>query len=374
LNSVDVLVVGAGVIGLAIAREFAMAGKEVVILEAERHYGTGTSSRNSGVIHAGIYYPTDSKKAQWCVRGRHLLYEYARARHIDHKPIGKVIVARQAEATRLEALYATGRSNGIDDLELISGQEAQRLEPALGCDLAMYSPSTGIIDAHALMHALLADAQAHGAVIAVESRFQSAQHVGGRWHCEVLGETITSEILINSAGLDAIAVARRIVGIRPELIPEMFFAKGNYARLMGRCPFTRLIYPVPVPGGLGTHLTIDLGGQASFGPDVEWVPSPTPEQAGKGLVGHFSYQVDESRLTRFEADVRTWWPGLPDCALAPGYAGVRPKLVGPNQPAADYLVQGPREHGLEGLVNLMGMESPGLTSCLAIAQAVREIV
>jgi len=374
LDSVDVLVVGAGVVGLAIAREFAMAGKEVVVLEAERHYGTGTSSRNSGVVHAGIYYPTASKKAQWCVRGRHLLYEYARARHIDHKPVGKLIVAQQAQAARLEALHAAGLGNGVDDLMLIDGHKARRFEPSLGCDLAVYSPSTGIIDAHALMHALLGDAQAHGAVIAVESRFQSAEQVAGRWHSEVLGETIRSDVLINSAGLDAISIARRINGIRPDLIPEMFFAKGNYARLMGRCPFTRLIYPVPVPGGLGTHLTLDLGGQASFGPDVEWVPSPTPEQADKGLLGHFSYQVDEGRLARFEADVRTWWPGLPDHALAPGYAGVRPKLVGPDQPAADYLVQGPKDHGLEGLVNLMGIESPGLTSCLAIAQAVREIV
>jgi L-2-hydroxyglutarate oxidase LhgO len=374
MDQVDVLVVGAGVVGLAIAREFAMAGREVVIVESESHYGTGTSARNSGVIHAGIYYPTGSKKAEWCVRGRHLLYEYLRERHVGHRQTGKLIVAASPQAARLEALHATGLANGVQDLELISGKRAQELEPALRCDLALHSPSTGIVDAHELMHALLGDAEAHGAMMAVNSRFESAELIAGQWHSQILGETIVSDVLINAAGLDAIPVSRKISGVPQEHIPSMFFAKGNYARLNGRCPFGRLIYPVPVPGGLGTHLTLDLGGQANFGPDVEWLDAPSQEQIDRGLLGSFSYDVDAARLDRFRDDVRSWWPDLPDSALSVGYSGIRPKVVGPNAPAADYWVRGPRDHGLSGLVLLMGMESPALTSCLAIGQAVRDLV
>jgi len=351
-----------------------MAGREVVIVESENHYGTGTSARNSGVIHAGIYYPTGSKKAEWCVRGRHLLYEYLRDRHIGHRQTGKLIVAAAAQSGRLEALHQTGLANGVHDLELISARAAQALEPALSCDLALHSPSTGIVDAHDLMHALLGDAEAHGAMIAVNSRFESAEQVNGLWHSQVLGETIVSEVLINAAGLDAIAVAHRISGLDANQIPPMHFAKGNYARLNGRCPFSRLIYPVPVPGGLGTHLTLDLGGQANFGPDVEWLDQPTAAQIQQGLLNSFSYDVDATRLQRFEEDVRLWWPTLPDHSLSVGYSGIRPKVVGPTEPAADYWVKGPRDHGLSGLVSLMGMESPALTSCLAIGQAVRGLV
>jgi L-2-hydroxyglutarate oxidase LhgO len=371
MNKVDVVVIGAGVVGLAIAREFAMAGKEVVILERQPQHGTGTSARNSGVIHAGIYYPTGSKKAEWCVRGRHLLYEYLVSHHVGHQRTEKLIVAGRAEAEKLEALYATGRANGVDDLQLISGVQAKGLEPAIGCDLAIHSPSTGIVDAHELMDALLGDAQAHGAMLAQASAFESAEQVAGLWHTQVLGETLVCEILVNAAGLDAIPVASRIHGLPAQCIPKMYFAKGNYARFNGKCPFSRLIYPVPVPGGLGTHLTIDLGGQANFGPDVEWLEAPTPEQVDVGLHNGYSYQVDEGRLARFEQDVRTWWPSLPNGSLSIGYAGIRPKITGPNEPSADFLVQGPKDHGLSGLVNLFGIESPGLTSCLAIAQAVR---
>jgi L-2-hydroxyglutarate oxidase LhgO len=371
MDKVDVLVVGAGVVGLAIAREFAMAGREVVIVESQSHYGSGTSARNSGVIHAGIYYPTGSKKALWCVEGRHLLYDYVSCRKVGHKRIGKLIVAAQNQAEKLETLYRTGLANGVSDLRLISGDEARALEPALGCDLAIHSPSTGIIDAHDLMHALLGDAEEHGAMLAVQSPFVGAEQVQGQWHSEVLGETIVSDILINAAGLDAVPVAQSIAGVSSALIPKMYFAKGNYASLRGRSPFSRLIYPVPVPGGLGTHLTLDLGGQANFGPDVEWLDAPTQEQIQQGLISSFSYQVDPKRLTTFENDIRSWWPGLPDNALAPGYAGIRPKIVGPGEPAADYCVLGPADHGRSGLVHLLGMESPALTSCLAIAKAVR---
>ena len=374
MNKVDVLVVGAGVVGLAIAREFAMAGKEVVIAESQSNYGTGTSARNSGVIHAGIYYPTGTKKAEWCVRGKALLYEYVESHHVGHKRLGKLIVAGKNEAGRLEQLFATGRANGVDDLELIDGAKAKALEPAIGCDLAIHSPSTGIIDAHDLMHALLGDAESHGAMLAVESRFDGAEQINGQWHSQILGETIVSDILINAAGLDAIPVAKKIKGIPESHIPPMYFAKGNYARLNGRCPFTRLIYPIPFPGGLGTHLTLDLGGQAQFGPDVEWLDQPTAEQIEAGLIQSFSYQVDAARLTRFEEDVRTWWPSMPTNSITVGYAGIRPKVVGPGEPAADYIVHGPKDHGLSGFVNLMGMESPALTSCLAIAQAVRGYV
>jgi L-2-hydroxyglutarate oxidase LhgO len=373
MNKVDVVVIGAGVVGLAIAREFAIAGKEVVILERQPQPGTGTSARNSGVIHAGIYYPTGSKKAQWCVQGRHLLYDYLESRHIAHRRTEKLIVAGRGEIEKLETLYETGKANGVDDLRLISADKATTLESALQCHAAIHSPSTGIVDVHELMDALLADAQAHSAMLAQASAFESAEQVAGLWHTQVLGETLVSEILINAAGLDAIPVAKRIHGLPAHCIPEMHFAKGNYARFNGKCPFSRLIYPVPVPGGLGTHLTIDLGGQANFGPDVQWLATPTHEQISAGLQNAYSYQVDESRLAAFEQDVRTWWPGLPQNSLSSGYAGIRPKIVGPGEPAADFWVQGPKDHGLSGLINLFGIESPGLTSCLAIAQAVERL-
>ncbi len=370
MNKVDVVIIGAGVIGLAIAREFALAGKEVVILESAPKHGTGTSARNSGVIHAGIYYPTGSRKAQWCVRGRHLLYEYLQARHIAHRKTEKLIVAGKGEVEKLEKLFETGKANGVDALRLIGAAEAKALEPAIECYAAIHSPSTGIVDAHELMDALFGDAQAHGAMLAQASRFESAQRINGLWHSQVLGETLVSEILINAAGLDAVAVAQKIVGLEASKIPAMYFAKGNYARVNGKCPFQRLIYPVPVPGGLGTHLTLDLGGQANLGPDVEWLAQPTPAQIAAGLQSSFFYEVDGARLAGFEQEVRTWWPTLPPNALSPGYAGVRPKISGPGQPAADFCVQGPKDHGASGLINLFGIESPGLTACLAIAQAV----
>lgn len=383
MDRVDVLIVGAGVIGLAIAREFAMAGREVVISEGQHHAGTGTSARNSGVIHAGIYYPRGSKKALWCVRGRHLLYDYLQQHRVAHRRIEKLIVAAHGEAGRLQDLYQTGIANGVDDLALISGDQARRLEPAIDCDVAIHSPSTGIVDAHELMHALQGEAQDHGAMLAVGSRVLSARRTGGAWQVRVataeasgqrVETVIACDILINSAGLDAINVARNIDGLAKEHLPPMAFAKGNYVRFNGRSPFSRLIYPVPVPGGLGTHLTIDLGGQAQFGPDVQWLDMPSQAQLERGLITAFDYSVDESRLARFERDIRTWWPGLPEGALSPGYAGIRPKLAGPGEPAADFMVQGPQDHGLTGLVNLFGMESPGLTSCLAIAQDVRGLV
>lgn len=373
-DRIDVLVVGAGVVGLAIAREFALSGKDVVVIDRQTHHGTGTSARNSGVIHAGIYYPAGSRKAHWCVEGRHLLYEFAATHQVSHRRLGKLIVAQKAEHGRLCELYAQGRANGVDDLELISGEKARALEPELVCDAAILSPSTGIIDAHELMNALLGEAERHGAMLAVDSRFEGAHLRQGLWESVVNGTPIVSEMLINSAGLDAVTIATTIDGLERRHIPRMHFAKGNYARLNGSCPFRRLIYPVPVPGGLGTHLTLDLGGQANFGPDVEWLPDPDTFQANEGLLNSFSYAVAGDRLAAFERDVRLWWPGLARGALSPGYAGIRPKLSGPGEPAHDFDVQGPKTHGLPGLVNLFGIESPGLTSCLAIAKAVRGAV
>ena len=373
MDRVDVLVIGAGVIGLAIARELAQAGREVVILEGQSAIGTGTSSRNSGVIHAGIYYPTGSNKARWCVEGRHLLYAYAKQRNLTHRRTEKLIVAAAPESGRLEQLFQTGRANGVDDLTMISGEKAQSMEPQLHCDSAIHSPSTGIIDVHDLMLALLGDAQAHGATLALQSRFDCSVWANGRWECEILGQKVACDWLINAAGLDAAAVAGRIEGLGAQHIPKMFFAKGSYARLQGRPPFSRLIYPVPVPGGLGTHLTLDCGGQAQFGPNVQWLDTPSMQQVETGLIEAFDYAVNADELKDFERDVRHWWPGLPKGALTPGYSGVRPKLSGPGEPAADFMLQGPAAHGCAGLINLFGFESPGLTSCLAIGLAVREI-
>lgn len=374
IDRVDVLVVGAGVIGLAIAREFARAKKEVVIIDRQTGYGTGTSARNSGVIHAGIYYPVGSKKAQWCVEGRRLLYEFADRHHVSYRRLGKLIVAQRTELSRLSELYETGLANGVEDLQLISGDGARLLEPEVRCDAAIFSPSTGIIDAHELMHALLGDAEQHGALLAVGSRFESAQSDGKLWRCKIGGDSLLEcDVLINSAGLDAHAVARCIEPLDHKYIPKMYFAKGNYARLNGRPPFTRLIYPVPVAGGLGTHLTLDLGGQANFGPDVEWLSDPTEQQLEEGLVQSLSYQVSEKRLSEFATDIAHWWPNITKHALSPGYAGVRPKLSAPGEPAHDFVLQSPKDHGLPGLANLFGMESPGLTSALAIGRAVREI-
>ncbi len=308
------------------------------------------------------------------MRGRHLLYEYLNARPIAYRRIEKLIVAQSSEAQKLEALYATGKANGVEDLTLMSGTQAQALEPAVQCDVAIYSPSTGIVDVHGLMDALLGDAQAHGAVLAQASRFESAEQVGGLWHCQVLGETLVAEILVNAAGLDAIALARNIAGLPGHCLPPMHFAKGNYARFTGKCPFSRLIYPVPVAGGLGTHLTIDLGWQANFGPDVQWLPEPSQEQIAAGIAQAYSYQVDSERLARFEKDIRTWWPALPADRLSAAYSGIRPKLVGPDEAPADFVLLGPKDHGLSGLIHLFGIESPGLTSCLAIAEAVAQEV
>ncbi len=361
MEKLDAVVIGAGVVGLAAARALAMAGREVVIVEAEDAIGTHTSSRNSEVIHAGIYYPKGSLKARSCLAGKALLYEYCGTRGVPHRRCGKLIVAgNDAQLPELEAIQKKAHANGVTDLAWLTREQARSLEPQVECVAALHSPSTGIIDSHALMLAYLGDAEAHGAMLALRSSFRGAVVQDGGFELDVEGsERIFSRILVNSAGLHAPTVARLIDGYPKEKAPRELYAKGNYYSLAGRSPFSRLVYPVPEPGGLGVHVTLDLAGQARFGPDVEWVE-------------RIAYDVDPRRAERFYAAIRRYWPGLPDGALAPAYAGIRPKTAGPGEPAPDFAVQGPREHGVPGLVHLFGIESPGLTSSLALAGIVLE--
>ncbi|MBS0335836.1 MAG: NAD(P)/FAD-dependent oxidoreductase [Proteobacteria bacterium] len=362
MDSADAVVIGAGVVGLAIARELALAGREVIILEAENAIGTATSSRNSEVIHAGIYYPRGSAKARTCVEGRSLLYRYCAGRGIPHIRCGKLIVATsEAQLGELESIRNKAHANGVTDVVWLSKEDAHAMEPAVSCVGALHSPSTGVVDSHAYMLGLLGDAEAHGAMLAFLSPLQSARvrsdgrielHVGGAESMHLAARTV-----VNAAGLTAPSLARRIEGYPADKAPPEFYAKGNYYSLIGKSPFSRLVYPVPEPGGLGVHVTIDLGGQARFGPDVEWID-------------RIGYDVDPRRADKFYAAIRRYWPQLPDGALAPGYAGIRPKIAGPNDPAPDFLVQGPAEHGVAGLVNLFGIESPGLTASLALARDV----
>jgi L-2-hydroxyglutarate oxidase LhgO len=362
MNRVDAVVVGAGIVGLAVARALAMSGREVVILEAEDAIGTHTSSRNSEVIHAGIYYPRGSLKAVSCVRGKALLYEYVESHGVPCRRCGKLIVATDAsQVAELEAIRKRAHDNGVTDVEFIPVETARQWEPELRCVAALHSPSTGIIDSHALMLAYLGDAEAHGAMLALKSRLLGADVISGGFVLHVGEETFESGILVNSAGLRAPSVAKGIEGYDRGLAPGEFYAKGNYYSLARKNPFSRLIYPVPEPGGLGVHVTLDLGGQARFGPDVEWI-----ERIGQAN----DYAVDPRRAERFYAAIRRYWPGLPDGALLPGYSGIRPKTAGPGEPAPDFRIQGPGEHGIPGLVHLFGIESPGLTASLALADAV----
>lgn len=357
---IDCVVIGAGVVGLAIARALAQSGREVLVAEATEAIGTGTSSRNSEVIHAGIYYPAGSLKARLCVRGKHLLYAYCAERGIPHKRLGKLIVATSAEqAAQLEGIAQRARANGVDDLQFISGEDAMRLEPALRCTAALVSPSTGIVDSHALMLAYQGDAENAGAQCVFHTPLVSGRvRPQGGFDLQFGGDdamSLSCNVLINSAGLQAPALARRIEGVPAASIPTDYLCKGSYFTLSGRAPFSRLIYPVPQHAGLGVHLTLDMGGQAKFDPDTEWV-------------GTEDYTIDPARAEVFYAAVRSYWPALPDDALAPGYTGIRPKISGPHEPAADFVIAGPAAHGVPGLVNLFGIESPGLTSSLALAE------
>jgi L-2-hydroxyglutarate oxidase LhgO len=364
MDKVDCVIIGAGVIGLAIARRLAQAGREVIVLEAAEGIGTVTSSRNSEVIHAGIYYRAGSLMARMCVSGKRALYEYCREHGIPHRNCGKLIVATTPNETeKLQSIRAHAEANGVLDMQLLTGEAARALEPALNCDAALLSPSTGIIDSHAYMLALRGDAEAAGAACAFYTPLVRAKAASGRIEIEAGGEapmTLECSLLVNAAGLGAPAVARSIEGMPIELIPCSYLAKGNYFSCSARAPFSRLIYPVPEPGGLGVHLTLDMAGQARFGPDVEWVET-------------IDYAVDPRRAERFYPAIRKYWPTLPDGALMPSYSGIRPKIVPPAVATQDFLIQGPCVHGVTGLINLFGIESPGLTSSLAIADYVGDL-
>lgn len=357
----DSVVVGAGVVGLAVARALSSAGQTVLLLERHSTFGTETSSRHSEVIHAGIYYPAGSLKAELCVRGKHLLYDYCEARGIPHSRIGKIIAAISAEEVpKLRRLAELAKANGVDDLEWLDADELGRMEPELRAVAGLLSPSTGIIDSHELMLSLLADAERHDVTVAFNSPVTAVRR-SGTGFVVTTGDTAPFEVgtrrLINSAGLGANALAASIDGLASEHIPPLFLAKGNYFSLTGPSPFRRLVYPLPQPGGLGIHATLDLAGQTRFGPDVEWI-----EVA--------EYSVAQSRREAFADAIRKYWPAIRPDSLQPGYAGIRPKIASPDSDFADFMIQTPETHGIRGLVNLFGIESPGLTSALAIAERV----
>jgi L-2-hydroxyglutarate oxidase LhgO len=363
-EAVDAVVVGAGVVGLAVARALALAGREVVVVERETAIGTGTSSRNSEVIHAGLYYPTGSLKARLCVRGREQLYAYCAVHGVAHRRCGKLIVATDdGQRDALRALQAQAHANGVTDVQWLDRDAALAMEPALHAVAALHSPSTGIVDSHGLMLALQGDAEAHGAMLAFASPVLGGRVVDGGIELDVGGDaamTLRARTVVNAAGLDAPALASRLAGLDAAQVPRAHRCKGSYFALSVRAPFSRLVYPLHDAAGLGVHLTLDLAGQARFGPDTEWLPPGAP----------LDYRVDPARGDAFYAAIRRYWPALPDGALQPAYSGVRPKIAGPGEPARDFVIAGAAEHGVPGLVNLFGIESPGLTACLAIADEV----
>lgn len=362
MEKVDCVIIGAGVIGLAIAREISARGMETIILERASAFGTETSSRNSEVIHAGIYYAPGSLKSRLSVKGRAMLYEYASDRGIPHRRCGKLIVATNPEQeAELATIAEKARACGVADLVLLSGAEAIAMEPSLACYAALLSPSTGIIDSHALMSALLADAETNGAILSLNTEVTGGSVSGPDFLVEtrdtVSGASyaLATRYLVNAGGIYASRIARSLSGMPENRVPETFFARGNYFAVPGKPAFSRLIYPVPEPGGLGVHLTLDLGGNMRFGPDVEWIDE-------------IDYRTSNARRGHFEDEIRKYWPGLQASSLSATYCGIRPKLSRPGEPAADFVIAGPESHGVPGLVQLFGIESPGLTSSLAIAQ------
>lgn len=362
MDRIDAAVIGAGVIGLAVARALARAGRSVVILEREGAIGTGVSARSSEVIHAGLYYPPGSLKERLCIEGRRQLYAFCESHHVPHRRCGKlVIAAREDQVIALEAMHSHAARAGVENARLLSHAEARELEPALDCAAALHSPETGIVDSHALMLALLGAAEDHGAVLARGARVERIARRRDGWRILTHDAALDAAIVVNAAGLGAQDVACCIEGLTARQIPALHRAKGSYWSYAGRVPFSHLVYPLPEPGGLGTHLTLDLGGQARFGPDVEWVEDE-------------DYTVDPARKPCFVEAARAIWPGLDPDRLKPAYAGIRPKLSGPGEPAADFVIAGEESHGLPGLVNLFGIESPGLTASLAIGEHVARLL
>jgi L-2-hydroxyglutarate oxidase LhgO len=364
-TEVEVAVIGAGVVGLAVARALALAGREVAVLESERQIGLHTSSRNSEVIHGGMYYAPGSLKARLCVAGRRALYAYAAAKGVPHRKLGKLIVATQEdEVPALRSYLEKAAANGVEGLSFLSAAEVRELEPEVRAVAGLFSAETGIVDSHQLMRALLQDARGHGASIAFDSPIVSGSAGSGRVELRIGGHapaTLRCAKVVNSAGLWAQAVARSIEGVRAASIPPCHYAIGHYFTLSGAPPFSRLVYPIAIQGGLGIHLTLDLAGRGRFGPDVEWID-------------RVDYRFDETRAPAFEAAIRRYWPGLPDGALRPGYTGIRPKLGAAGSAAQDFVIQDASEHGVSGLINLYGIESPGLTAALAIADHVARLL
>ena len=368
MDQVDAVVIGAGAVGLAVARALAQTGLETIVAEAQRAIGQGVSSRNSEVIHAGIYYISGSLKAQLCVRGKELLYALCASHGVDHRNCGKLVVAQdEAELAALRGLHGKAVANSVP-VRWLDAAQARAMEPELHCVGALLSPTTGIVDSHGFMLALQGDLERGGGMVALGSAVDSA--ILSKTGLHVLqmadGSELAARIVVNSASLHACALARRFEGLAPSLVPRETFAKGSYYALTQRSPFSRLIYPAPADAWLGVHLTLDMGGQAKFGPDLEWLDASRPED--------IDYAVEPGRAESFYAEVRRYWPGLPDGALAPSYSGVRPKIYGPGEKAPDFRIDGPALHGVPGLVNLFGIESPGLTSALAIAERVAALV
>jgi len=357
----QVLVVGAGVVGLAVARQAALAGHDVVVAEATGGIGNGISSRNSEVLHGGMYYPTGSRRARHSINGRRLLYTYCAAHGVDTRKCGKLIVAtNDAELAKVRTIHAQGEINGVENLRMLDAVEVRQLEPEVFCIGALQSPETGIIDSHGLMLALRGDIEDHGGMIAFNAPVEGLARRGGRWEVRTGGadpQIIAVDAVINCASLGAQRLARATEGYPADRVPRLVLAKGNYFTFSGKPVFSTLVYPVPVDGGIGIHVTLDLAGRMRFGPDVEWID-------------HEDYTVDPRRADPFYERVRSYWPGLPDGSLLPAYAGVRPKVTGPGEPAADFMIDAPADHGLPGLIHLFGIESPGLTSSLSLAEEV----
>ena len=356
IDKLDCVIVGAGVVGLAIGRSLAIAGRDVVVLEAEPEIGMHTSSRNSEVIHAGIYYKQGSLKAKLCVQGKEMLYDYCEARRVPFQRIGKLIVAsKESEKERLLGIRTKAENNGVADLTLLERDEIRRLEPAVAGELALFSPSTGIIDSHSLMVSLQADIEASDGVVLTHSKLERVEVLsdGFKLHLADTDDAFECKTLVNAAGLHAEKVASAIDGLDSDHISTVRYAIGHYFAYQSKSPFAHLVYPLPIDGGLGVHATNDMGGAARFGPDVEWIDD-------------VDYGFDENRKLKFADAIRQYFPGLDIERLTPGYTGIRPKLTGPGEPPRDFAIEGPETHGVEGLVNLFGIESPGLTACLAI--------